>query len=202
MTELPKVDDIVICQGAKFTKALHWYGAGKQYDEIEDVTPGYPTIITASGHGLPSSSKTPVWINGVKGSARVLNTGIRDCEAIQATYIDADTFSVPVPTVGKVYTAGSGYFEWYAPTDLTDYTARMHIREDVDDDTTLVELSSADGDITLSAPDGRITIVIGTSETEALDFDEGVYDLELVDNSGEATRILEGKVTLKTEVTR
>lgn len=200
--KLPKVEDIEIIQGARFLKSLHWYGGGKTYDTIDDVTVGHPTIIQVTSHGLPSASPTPIIIGGVKSTARVLNTGTRECDMVQATYIDNNTFSVPVPTVGKVYEANSGYIEWYTPKDLTNYSARMQIRENIDDTTPLVSLTSGAGDITISLTDARITVIVATAITETLDFVEGVYDLEMVDVNDEATRILEGKVTLRDEVTR
>jgi hypothetical protein len=199
--KLPKVEDIEIVQGSQFVKSAHWYGGGKTYDTIDGVAVGHPTIITVTGHQLPSTSPTPISIDGIKGTARVLNTGPNDCDMVLATYIDANSFSVPVPTVGKVYTSGTGYIEWYKPKDLTNYTARMQIRGDVDDTATLVSLTSP-GDIAISLTDARITVTIATSVTEALDFDNAVYDLELVDASSEATRILEGEVELRKEVTR
>lgn len=199
---LPKQENIEIIQGAQFVKTLHWYGGGKVYDTIDNVTVGHPTSITVTGHGLPSTSATPVSINGVKGTARVLNTGTKDCDMVLASYVDANTFTVPIATVGKLYTTGTGYIEWYQPKDLTNYTARMQIREDVDSTSTLVSLTSTGGDIAIVAADAKITITIATTVTAALDFETAVYDLELVDASGEATRILEGEVTLSKEVTR
>jgi hypothetical protein len=78
----------------------------------------------------------------------------------------------------------------------------MQIRENITDTAPLVSLTSAAGDISINTTDGRVTFTIDTATTEGLDFTEGVYDLELVDPSGEATRLLEGVVTLNKEVTR
>lgn len=200
--KIPKYEDIEIIQGSQFVKSIHWYGGGKVYDTIDGVTVGHPTVITVTGHGLPSISKTPISIGGVKGSAKVLNTGEDECDMVLATHIDANSFSVPIPTVGKVYEANTGYIEWYSPKDLTNFTARMQIRASVDSTDTLVSLTSGGGDIVISLPDAKITMTIATAVTETLDFDTAVYDLELVDSSGEATRILEGEVTLSKEVTR
>jgi hypothetical protein len=197
----PKVHDIEIRQGSQFQDAFHWYGAGITCANIENVTVGCPTVITITGHGLPAISETPIHIRNVRG-ARALNTGSLECEMILATYIDVDTFSVRVDTGNQTYKSGSGSIEWYQPKDLTGYTARMQIREKIDDEDTLVSLTSAAGDITISIPDARIVFTIATSVTEELDFMEGVYDLELVDPAGEATTLLEGKVTLRKEVTR
>ena len=197
----PKVHDIPIIQGSQFQLGFHWYGGGLSCAEIEAVTVGCPTIITITGHGLPSLSPTPIRIRNVQG-ARNLNTGNKDCDMILATYIDADNFSVKIDTTLQRYKAGTGSIEWYMPKALTGWTAEMQLREKIDDVTPLVSLTSGAGDITISLPDARIVFTIPTVTTEGLDFNEGVYDLELIDPAGEATRLLEGKATLSKEVTR
>jgi hypothetical protein len=190
--------DLDIVQGATFTKGIHWYGGGKICKLIEDVTPGCPTLITITAHGLPSISNTPVFISHVKGATR-LNT--EDNQPVIATYIDADSFYVDSDTVAQTYTANTGLVTYFAPKDLTDWTARMHIREELDDVATIVELVSPD-DIDISATDALITVTIEDEATALYDFDEGVYDLELEDGAGAVTRLVEGSVTLCREVTR
>lgn len=196
----PKVHDIVIKQGAQYQDAFHWYGE-LQCQSIENVQVGHPTLITITSHGMPAVSDTPIRIMNVKG-ARALNTGERECDRILATYVDANTFSVKVDTTHQRYKAGTGAIEWNIPKTLNGWSARMQIREDIDDETALVDLTSDDNEISISVLDARVTFTIATAITETLDFVEGVYDLELVDPNGEATRLLEGKVTLSKEVTR
>ena len=77
----------------------------------------------------------------------------------------------------------------------------MDIRESLDDTTPLVSLTSP-GDIVITTAPAEIEITIDAATTAALDFDEGVYDLELVDGSGNVTRLVEGNVTFIKEVTR
>jgi hypothetical protein len=128
-----------------------------------------------------------------------LNT--EDNQPVIATYIDADSFYVDSDTVAQTYTANTGLVTYFAPKDLTDWTARMHIREELDDVATIVELVSPD-DIDISATDALITVTIEDEATALYDFDEGVYDLELEDSAGVVTRLVEGSVTLCREVTR
>lgn len=86
--------------------------------------------------------------------------------------------------------------------DLTGFTARMQLRGELQDATALLELSTANGRITLTPLAGRIDLVLTAVETAALNFDTAVYDLELVNASGEVTRLVKGNVTLTLEVTR
>jgi len=190
--------NITIEQGATYSLGFNWYGAGKLCKLIEDLTPGCPTLITITSHGLPSTSPTPVYISHVQGAKRA-NTG---GSPVKATWVDANSFYVDADTVGQDYTANTGLVTWYAPTDLTGYSARMHIRENIEDTTTIADLTSVGGDITLSSTDGRIEVTIADDVTAAYDFDEAVYDLEVEDSGGKTTRLLYGTVTLSKEVTR
>jgi hypothetical protein len=190
--------DLSINQGETYSKAINWYGGGKVCKTIEGLTPGCPTTITITGHGLPSVSDTPIFIKHVKGATRA-NT--KNDKPALATYIDANSFYADVDTVQQTYTANTGIITYFAPKDLTGYTARMHIREELDDTTTIVELVSPT-DISISSNDAKITVSIADTVTANFDFDEAVYDLELIDVSGNVTRLIEGKVELCKEVTR
>lgn len=189
--------DIVVEQGATFFKKFNWYGGGKVVREIEDVAEGCPTRITISAHGLPAGADTPVYIDEVSG-ARNLNTKGKE---VLATYVDANTFDVDINTRKQTYTAGTGCVHYYAPKDLTGWTARLQIRESIEDTTTLVSLTSP-SDIVITLATAEIAITISAAVTAALDFEEGVYDLELEDGAGNVTRLVEGVVTFVKEVTR
>ena len=89
-----------------------------------------------------------------------------------------------------------------APVDLTGYSARMQIREEISSPTALVSISSASGEITLGGITGTISIHIPATTTAALSFNTGKYDLELEDSAGVVTRLIQGSVTLSPEVTR
>jgi len=189
---------ITIKQGATFIKKFNWYGGGKVVKEIDDVTTGCPTRVTVAAHGLPAGADTPVYIEDVKG-ARSLNSKGKE---VIATYVDASNFDVDTGTRGETYTAGTGCVHYFAPKTLTGWIARMDIREDIDDATPLVALTSAGGDIVINTTTAEIQITITATVTAALDFEEGVYDLELEDSSGNVTRLTEGVVTFIKEVTR
>jgi hypothetical protein len=117
---------IDIEQGTTFQHTFHWYGGGKFMAPIEDIQVGYPTVITVTGHMLNSVSPTPVIISGVEGCPDLNSedTGIEP-----ATRNDADTFQMPVSTVGDTWKEGTGEITYFMPTDLTGYTGRMQIRK-------------------------------------------------------------------------
>ena len=96
------------------------------------------------------------------------------------------------------------------PIDLTDYSARMQIRQKVTDNIIHLNLTTtkdADGSgLTITAASGTIDIEISAASSSNFDFGtEGVYDLEIYSGSGDSTyvlRLLEGKVKVSKNVTR
>jgi hypothetical protein len=86
------------------------------------------------------------------------------------------------------------------PVDLTTYTARMQVRRDYGATDTIVDLTDGDG-ITLGE-DGEIDIYIDAEDASDLPSGSFVYDLELESDSGEVTRLLQGKFVISPEVTR
>jgi hypothetical protein len=89
------------------------------------------------------------------------------------------------------------------PIDLTGYEARMQIRESVDSETVLLELTTepANGRLTINGAAGTVAALVSATDTSAIAWTEGVYDLELVDGLN-VSRPLYGKVRVSPEVTR
>lgn len=86
--------------------------------------------------------------------------------------------------------------------NMTGYTARMHVREAIDDPVILMELTTQNGRIAIDAPTGTIRLLLSATETAAITWVRGVYDLELVDPAGVVTRLLQGQLRVSKEVTR
>jgi len=87
------------------------------------------------------------------------------------------------------------------PVDLTGYSARLQVRQARFSDSTLLALSSDDGDITLD-DEGNIQLTATAAVTALLDFSTARYDLELTSAGGIVTTLLEGEVRLIKDVTR
>jgi len=86
--------------------------------------------------------------------------------------------------------------------NLTGWTARMQIRASKSEAAFLIELTTENGGITLGGAAGTISLVITGTATAAITWTKGVYDLEMVSPSGYPTRLVEGTVKVKTEVTK
>ncbi len=85
--------------------------------------------------------------------------------------------------------------------NTTNFTARMQLRTSYSAASASLELTTANGRISLSNA-GVITLSLTATETAALAAGRYVYDLELVSSGGVVTRLLEGVVTVSPEVTR
>ena len=82
---------------------------------------------------------------------------------------------------------------------LEGYTARAQVRSnyaDFEPNTYAVFTCEID------ALTGTINLTLGESQTQLLNFDKGVWDLELVSSENEVDRLLEGVVRISREVTR
>lgn len=93
-----------------------------------------------------------------------------------------------------MYTGGS---KW----NLTGYSARMDIREDIDSVTALISLDSNGNGITLGGSTGTVEIEIDAATTETFPAGQYVYDLEIEDANGYVWRVIQGKVQVRAEVT-
>lgn len=89
----------------------------------------------------------------------------------------------------------------YEPYSLVGHTARMQVRRTIESSTSLITLTTENGRISIDGDDGQITLVISAADTATLT-SSGVYDLEIIDSSGNVSRVVQGLFTLSPEVTR
>jgi len=89
--------------------------------------------------------------------------------------------------------------------NLTGYTARMQVRDNVSSNTIVIALSTtagSGGTITLGGTAGTVDLLIPAANTTTLTAGQYVYDLELVSGGGVVTRLNEGNFKVTAEVTR
>jgi len=87
------------------------------------------------------------------------------------------------------------------PIDLSGYSARMQVRSIVSSDTTVLELTTDNGRITLGGAAGTVTLSVPASAMDDVAGGSYAYDLELV-NGITVTRLVMGSFTVRAEVTR
>ena len=85
------------------------------------------------------------------------------------------------------------------PWDLSTYSATMVVKKSTSSATDLLNLSSANDDITLTNI-GGVSITASASTMTNLPAGRWVYNIELTSSGSEVTRILEGRFIVSAEV--
>lgn len=85
--------------------------------------------------------------------------------------------------------------------DLAGFTGRMHIRDYKNSSIIIQTLTSQTNEIALFPAAGRVDILLSPAKTASLTAKNYVYDLELESLDGEVTKILSGKLTVRSEIT-
>lgn len=89
-----------------------------------------------------------------------------------------------------------------AVINLSGYSARLQIRAYKDSVTKLVEATTQNGKLVITANLGKIALTLPPADTNGITFEQGLYDLEVEASNGVVTRLLEGIVTFSKQVTR
>lgn len=184
-------------QGATFSEVLRWESSKKIYKVITGITKAAPAVVTAVSHGVPEGWR--VKITNVTGMKEINDTenyviaSVKTADTVELNSINAAGYTT--------YTSG-GVLEYYEPKDLAGYTARMQIREKIDSTTTIDELTTENGKITIDNINKTITLSITATATALYTFNSAVYSLELVSGGGVVTPFATGTITLVKEVTR
>lgn len=87
------------------------------------------------------------------------------------------------------------------PIDITDYTARMQVRERFVSATPVLSLVSPTN-ISLGGGSGTVVITASASTMAGITAGDYVYDLEMVASNGVVTRLIQGSFKVTPEVTR
>lgn len=89
------------------------------------------------------------------------------------------------------------------PVNITNWTARLQARVDVEDTETVLSMTTdAGGGITLGGAAGTISLDRTATQTALLPAGSYVYDLELISGVGAVTRLVQGELDISAEVTR
>lgn len=194
--------DIIIRKGETWSRTIRWESAPWVYTPITAITKAAPMVVTAASHGLVTGWRAAILSAGGMRQANSKNTPPRASDMRKVTFVGSTqvNFNDVDSSSFTTYTSG-GYLASLTPVSLASFTARMQIRATADATTTLDSLVSPT-DIVLDDTNHTITVTISATDTAAYTFTSAVYDLELVSAGGVVTRLLEGSVTISSEVTR
>lgn len=193
---------LTIEQGKTFQAIARWEVEPLIFKPITSIAPTAPARITCAGHGMPDG-----WRAAVVDAAGMTELNAKKnppavSDYRRMTVVDANTVTVDDISAAafKAYRGPSGYLAYYTPPDLTGFTARMSIKDQIDG-VLLHSLTTENGGITVSAADDTIFLEISAEDTAAFEWKKGVYDLEMVDPDGVVTAILKGAIHVTPEVT-
>jgi hypothetical protein len=194
--------DIGIKQGKTFTRTFRWGASPIIYKAITAISQAAPVQITVPAHGYPDG--WPATVVSARGMTEINapHSPPWPMDHHRLTKIDADTiqFNKVNSSDFTPYTAG-GYVRAYTPVDLTNYVARMKIKDRIGG-TVLVSLTSAAGDIVLDNTKKTIVVTISATATAGYTWTRGVFDIELENSMIPYTKELaSGKVVVVREVT-
>lgn len=200
MTMAPAKLNYKIYQGSTFRETFRWESQTKSYAQISGITKAAPCVITtSSNHTIPVNWR--IRVTGVLGMKEINQASEEDYYLATAVSGNTVTINQLNSSAYTTYTSG-GIVEWNNPIPLAGYTAQMQIRETVDSSISILELTTANGGISINTSEYTISITMSATQTRAFTFPTAVYSLELTDGNGIVTTFLTGNLTLVPEVTR
>lgn len=188
--------NLKVYQGSTFSEVLRWSSQKKVYKSISNISQAAPCVVQCdSNHELPED-----WsfrITNVVGMSEINSLDVYH----KATVVNPTTIEInSVNSLGyKTYVSG-GVVEYNEPVDLSGYTARMQIREKLDSDTIIHELTTENGGILLDNVNKKIILFISAATTALFTFNTAVYSIEMV--STKVIPLATGTLTLVKEITR
>lgn len=195
MSSVPVVPLTVIC-GATQRQQFRYGQPTQAAVLVVDIANASPAVVTTlEPHGLPAGTPWPVQI--VSERCQTVDARHRP-----ATVLSSTTLSLPLSTLLAPAFRGPAELRYFPPVDLTDYTARMQVRESSESSVVLLELTTENGGLDVE-PHGSVTLLLTEAQTTAaVAWGAAVYDIELVSPSGDVTRLCKGPVTVDPNTTR
>ena len=186
--------DLLILRGTTFRKVVRWEAATFLAKEITAMSKaGIVRIVTPGPHGIPDGWRVAVVdakgmteLNAVENPPRARD--MRVATVVSATEVEFNEIS---SAAFRPY-AGGGFLKWYAPRDLTGYTARMEIRDAAGQ--VLTTLTTENAGIVLDSAEHMIDLLLSAAATAVLALGDCTFDLEMISSTGEVTFILSGPV--------
>lgn len=192
---------LTIFKGKTFARTLRWEAPPIVYKPITDITQAAPAIVTCVGHGLPQGWRAA--IVSVKGMVQINAENdppkAKDYHVVRVVDVDTLEFNGINASGYRPYLSG-GYVQYNTPVNLIGYTARMSIKDKIGG-TELFRLDTLNSRIAIDNTAKTIILSIDATDTEAMTFKKGVYDLEMVSAGGEVYVILSGTIAVIDEVT-
>jgi len=194
-----------ISRGATFRKQWAWYAGDDVVKNITSIVRGFPTVVTVTSHGLPSTD-IPVALLDVDELSTLDSTGNPSFATqyrILATKLSTSTFSVEVDSSFFTPYVSGGFLVYLPPRDLTGYVARAQFRTSATSATILLELTTENGGIELGGVEGTIDLLMTDAQTTDFPKAFAEWNIELVaPGPGDVVRFDSGVAKFSPDVNR
>ena len=173
--------DFNIRQGSTFSRVLRWESSTVVYAPITAIAQSAPVRITSVAHGIPDGWRVAVQsVQGMK-QLNALNTPPKSKDYHAATVVDASTVSFnDTNALGYSAYVSGGVLVYNLPVDMTSYTARLYLKNKITDTTSVLQLTTENGGITIDNVRKTITLSITSTQSAALAVGSYVYGMEMV----------------------
>ena len=189
-----------IYQGSTFEETLRWESETSKYAEILSISKSAPCVITTTAaHSIPLNWR--VRVTGAGGMKEINNVDEESYYLVTAKTSTTITLNQVNSANYTTYTSG-GIVTWNLPVPISNYTARMQIRETIDSPTVIADLTTANGGINIDPINSTISLYIPAITTAGYDFETAVYGCNLIDIQSHVTPFLRGSITLVKEIVR
>lgn len=198
------VQDFTILKGKTFSRVLRWESKPFVYKNITGISKAAPAVVTATAHGLPDGWRCAIVSATGMTEINAENFPPKSSEFYKGTVLTANTVELNDVNSSEYTTyVSGGALMYYTPVDMAGFTARMQVRASEGSlGTPLLSLTTENAGIAIDNVAKTITLLISATDTAAITFLTGVYDLELVSSGGVVTQILKGDIIVQEEVTR
>lgn len=190
-----------VYQGSTFEEVLRWESATKTYATISSISKAAPCVITVTNGQPTPPVNWRIRVTGVGGMKEINQLSDSDYYLTSSINSNNITINSINSATYTTYTSG-GIVEWNTPVPVAGYTAKMQIRQSVDSESVILELTTANGGIVIDSTNFTIAIKMTSVQTAALDFINAVYSLELTNVGGAVQTFINGSLSLVPEVTR
>lgn len=169
---------LTLVQGKRFRRVWRWPQILKVYKPVNAMPSAAPVRFSVTGHGAPDG--WPVRFTGIKGPSQVNDRWVK------ATVVDANTIEINALNAGDMPAyAGGGYMEYFAPVDLSVFTAgRATLKEVVTDASPVLDITIANGRMLLDNALKTITFDVDGPTLAALTKYSGIWDWEMTASGG------------------
>lgn len=156
---------------------------------ITNIVGNGTTVTFTANNGFTAGQK--VSINGVLPS----QYNLQDVTIASA---GPTVFTVTNGATGTYISGGIAT----SPANLTGYTAALQVRSLPSSPTNVLDLTTSNGGISITANAGKVSVHATAAQTGAIDDGVYVYDCEITSQGGIVTRLVQGQVVVSPEVTR